>query len=1142
MSFLSAIGKYKKRTIARDLILWLTLSIILVVTILGTIYYLHSADVYQNRLNARTAYITDEFVNVMILPLWNLDIEMIRQISEAYLNSEYLVGIRVTTQYGAIIFDNHPPPDPKRLIYIKQPIIKEKIVLGTAELSFTKESISQMQRTMIHTILVIGFSVIAIIAAGTHLIMKTLLDAPLEELIQGIRNIAGGDYQSPMNAVPQQDINAIINEINIMAGHIAARTEQLKKEIHERAKAEEKLSETQAFLSAAIEQSSSGIIIADAPDVKIRVANSAALDIRGKASKPPEQIKDWKSFFPGGKACEPDELPLSRAVRRGERCRNIELIIQNEKGENRWISANAAPIRNPQGEIIAGISIFNDITDKKEVEESLKRAHDELEKRVKERTEALRQANEDLRYAKETAEAATKAKSEFLANMSHEIRTPLNGIIAAADLSLSEERSAKLDRYFKIIHSSAYTLLGIINDILDFSKIEAGRLELELRTFDLDIILNNVMEMFGNRATEKHIELILDIESGAPRALIGDSLRLQQILINLVGNAVKFTNQGVIHVGVRCEDVAARQAVLKFFVKDTGVGIAEERLDNLFEAFIQADPSTTRKYGGTGLGLSICKLLVEMMGGTIFAESRLGKGSIFSFTLPLERQPAEQENEFILPEDLHNSPVLVVDDCPESIMVIKNILENFGHRAESAVSGEEAIRILEQRKNDGDFFRLILIDWLMPSLDGIQISKKIREQLKLDIPLIMMTAFGKEREKQDAEGAGINAFLIKPVSQSVLFNTILEVFGKAEFKVEGKERGEIITEISLYKEKLQGSRVLVAEDNPTNQEIITAILESAGISFKIVDNGSAVISALKNERFDGILMDIQMPEMDGYETTKKIRDMKLDIPIIAMTAHAMKGDEERCLRTGMDGYIAKPVNQEKFFQVLSKLIKPEKPAAPSKTVHSPALTASSELPDRLPGIHIREALKRLRIDPETFKAILLGFLDRNGDMIEKLWDAFEKEDTELIWRLAHNLKGSAGNIGAYKLQEAAYSLESVLREGNTSDAKAIADDVEDKFRQVSESLTVLKKSMYAEFSKHEKKPVNKTEMTSLLRQFAQALDIADPLEISTQLKSLKQYFHLSGLNDLEKQIRNYEYEAARESLNMIAVSMGFSIT
>ena len=826
-------------------------------------------------------------------------------------------------------------------------------------------------------------------------------------------------------------------------------------------------------------------------------------------------------------ACE-RKCPVKRALETDEVTVGQRVTIKNRKGRKIPAMSSSALLKDSSGKVLGGFEILRDLTAEVEAEERLQNAYLREEK------------------AKQAAEAATVAKSEFLANMSHEIRTPMNGVIAAAELALSEKMPPKAKHYLNIIQSSAYSLLGIINDILDFSKIEADKLDIETYPFLLDEGIDRIMDVFTTEAASKKIELLVDIDLEAPNALIGDSLRLQQILKNLVSNAVKFTDiGGIILVKVTESEKSADRTTLTFSVKDTGIGIAPKYLSRLFKPFSQVDTSSTREYEGTGLGLSICRRLVEMMGGRIWVESELGKGSTFSFTICFSRQSADQKQKLVPPPDIQHLNVLVVDDCADSRLIMQKMLESFGLRVKLVSSGEESLKALEENKTREEPFELVVIDWLMPGLSGIETSKRIRKDLKLTIPIILMTAFGKENEMLDAEKAGINAFLTKPIHQSTLFNAIMDTFGKKALKIEEKEK-HITTRASIYKNFLRGIRILVAEDNPTNQEIALAILEGAGIVVQIANNGKKAVEALQKSRFDAVLMDIQMPEMDGYEATRMIRkDSRFkSLPIIAMTAHAMKGDEEKCLEAGMNGYVSKPISQDRLFYTIWKSMKhrkkalysgePETPEAIDKTV-----AQTEELPERLPGINIQDALSALNIDKDVFKHILTGFLKNNKESANKIREAFDKKDWESLVQLVHSLKGSSGSIGADELYKAARELETAGREG--APTSALLERVETALNRVLESLQML-----SDTSKTEPLPgkerdtgpdVDPVQVMPVLKQLADALDLAEPEEVKKHMEVVRKYLDISILENLEDQVNDYEYDKALKMLKGIMEKM-----
>ncbi len=769
------------------------------------------------------------------------------------------------------------------------------------------------------------------------------------------------------------------------------------------------------------------------------------------------------------------------------------------------------------------------------VEESRRKLAEEVEER--------RKTDVALKEAKKIAEDAALAKSEFLANMSHEIRTPMNGVIAAAELAMGEPLSPKVENYLKIIMSSANSLLSLINDILDLSKIEAGKMSIESRPFMLDEIVDRVVDLFFNSASGKRIELLVNIDPDVPRALTGDPFRLQQIFTNLVGNAVKFTDKGgYILIGASVSETADDRAELTMWVKDTGIGISPEHLKGLFEPFTQGDASDTRRYEGTGLGLSICKRLVKMMGGRIWVESEPGKGSRFYFTVVFQRRPGEPQRSFMPPPELKHIHVLVVDDCEENRVIIANYLESFGFTVEVAESGKTALSMLDDRAGRGTPFDLVILDWLMPQLDGMEVSRRIREKYSPNPQIIMMTAFGTDIERKEAEKSGIQGFLLKPIYQSTLFNAIMDAFGKESYK-KLRAPAKITTESGVYKKKLKGFRLLVVEDNPTNRDIAVAILETAGIFCDTAANGREALEMIRKTRYDAVMMDIQMPEMNGFQATRKIREdpSMAGLPIIAMTAHAMRGDKEKCMAAGMDGYISKPVDQGRLFQLLWRLLKNRRSvletagAKPEPENKIASRGDGRPLPDAVPGIDVRDALEITMLSPELYLKILSGFRKNNLESADSLKEALEKRENGRMVEIAHTLKGSAGNIGARDLQEAAADLEEAAgKRFFDSDPQSLVERVEIALGVVLSSIGKLEEGVAAATATASSRGAEEPASPGhSLRDLAAALRRADPVEVAQIAPIAKNALKPVHGRRIERLIEQYEYDEALEALENI---------
>ncbi len=891
--------------------------------------------------------------------------------------------------------------------------------------------------------------IVAVVSLGAFAMAGRLqrpISSPILELAWTTKLVTGArDYSIRAGKHSEDEVGVLIDGFNQMLEQIQnrdtelrnaheglerrvdERTLELEQEVADRQRAQEALHESEERIRLLLESTAEAIFGTDR-NGDCTFCNPATLRVLGY---------EKAEFFLGkcihdvihhshvdGTPFPRSECEIALSLEKGVGMHSDQDIFWRADGSSFPVEYWAYPIRK-EGEPVGAVVTFLDITERK-------------------RSQAA------LFEAKEAAEAGSRAKSEFLANMSHEIRTPMNGIIGMTELAMDTSLTAEQRDYLTLVKSSADSLLHIINDILDFSKIEAGKLELDETEFRIRDLFRDTLKTLAQRADSKILELCARVSPKVPMVLIGDPTRLRQLVVNLVGNAIKFTERGNIIVDAELESVSGKQVRLHISVSDTGMGIPLEKHQVIFESFAQVDGSTTRRFGGTGLGLTISRQLAELMGGRMWVESEVGKGSIFHFTCNFQLGVAPpSEDERIAIQALPGLNVLVVDNNTVNREIFSEMLTNWCMNPVHASGGAVALEQLQAARRAGHPFSIVLLDALMPEVDGFQVLQRIQADPKLAGAVIMLLSGNRNLADLDrCRELGVKECLTKPVGQSELLDAILIALGLGA----AEQRSVESTLPASEEHNGQLLNILLAEDNPVNQKLAIRLLERAGHHVTVAWNGREALRAWENAptpEFDLLLMDIQMPEMDGMEATAAIREIEKKsgkhIPILAMTAHAMRGDKEKCLASGMDGYVSKPISPASLFAEIERCL-----ATPDRRVPVPQSPEElSELVDRA------SLLERVEGDRELLAEMVHLFEEDAPKLLQAMREALERGDLAFLERSAHSLKGAAGNLSAKPVVAAAMQLEIDAQKKDAQSAKASLMEMERLIRLLLPALAAL---------------------------------------------------------------------------------------
>ena len=918
--------------------LMLALAILVALVALASAYVLIERERERRmlELEGRATRIAELFSRSVAYPLWNVDRAAVEGQLTALASNPEVAQFSVTTvgddTLSAVIkIKDRDLVDPvvrvQAIEYQRPGGAVQKI--GEVRVVLTRAVVEDAIAAARRAIVAVVAAIVAVLYAATFVLLRRLVSAPINRLQATVDRIAVGDLDARCAIESGDELGRLGMRVNSMADRLRDSDRRLR--------------QSEATYRGIFENSPEGIFNLDRSG-RLRDANAALARLMGYAT-PADLMAAVNGDGPDSPAVGQRPLftpaqaaALFAALERDVEIAGMELQLTRADGSLVWVELNAWVQRadGPDGSGPAAFEgLITDITNRKQALQDLLSHRDLLE-------EAVRKRTAELGEAMKRAEVANQAKSDFLANMSHEIRTPMNVILGMSHLALQTDLNAQQHNYVQKVHRSAESLLRIINDILDFSKIEAGKLDMEMLPFDLGHVMDDLANLVGMQAEEKGLELVFDLPPNLPASLVGDASRLEQVLLNLGNNAVKFTESGEVVVAVELLAREADSVRLRFEVRDTGIGISPEEQERLFKPFSQADSSTSRRFGGTGLGLAISHHLVRMMNGELGVDSTLGRGSRFHFSASFGLGPEEAAHASTSPgAGLHAARVMVVDDNEAAREILLRMADSLGLRPSAAGGGREAIEAVASADTRNEPFDLILLDWKMPGMNGVDCARELAG-LPLTHPpptVLMLTAFSRDEVARmlEAEGITVAATLTKPVTPSTLLDASLQAIGRPPRQALRSDLRE--EELQANRAFLAGAKVLLVEDNPFNQELASDLLESAQIVVKLAANGREAIDVLARESFDAVLMDCQMPVMDGYEATRELRlDPRWrELPIIAMTANAMVGDREKVMEAGMNDHIAKPIKVVEMFATLARWIRPAsaRRSRPSSRMPSP---------------------------------------------------------------------------------------------------------------------------------------------------------------------------------------------------------------